>query len=113
MRGTMLVIPPDGPLRMTYFTTRIDLRSLFNEFDFGHVKGVPGFDSIMRASELHRCVAFCNEDDKNLPLNDLASAMWDAALREQPEFKNIDRSRPSLFGTVVVCFGDEEWMADV
>jgi hypothetical protein len=119
MKGTMLVIPPDGRLTVTEFTGPIDLPSLSKAVG-GYIEVVPHFDSFMHAGALRRCVAFCDEDGKRkeLPLNGWACVAWDAALRRHPEFEGFDLSkRPSstdyLVGPVVVLYGDDEWMAEL
>jgi hypothetical protein len=120
MKGTMLVFPPDGPTTVTEFTAPIDLPSLKQALGGGYLETVPYFHSIMHRGELRRCVAFCDEDGKRkeLPLNVLACAAWDAALRREPLFKYLPANkRPSapdyLVGPVVVVFGDDEWMAEL
>jgi len=61
--------------------------------------------------DIVRCVAFCTKEGKldNLPFNGNATMLWQMALR---------RARPDdpsffpdyLVGTVVVLFGDDEFM---
>ena len=95
----MLVIPPDGPLQATEFTAPLDLPVLQKAVG-GYLETVPLFHSIMHGGKLHRCVAFCDEDGKRkeLPLNDLACAAWDAALRRDAGGQN---SRADKLGTQI------------
>jgi hypothetical protein len=119
MKGTMLVLPPDGLTTTTEFTAPVDLPTLRKAVG-GYLEVVPYFGSIPYKGELRRCVAFCDEDGKRkeLPLNVLACAAWDAALRREPLFKYLPANkRPSasdcLVGPIVVVFGDDEWMAEL
>jgi hypothetical protein len=119
MNGTMLVIPPDGPVHTVDFTAPIDLPSLKKAVG-GYIEVVPYFHTIAVNGALQRCVAFRNEDGKRkkLPLNELACAHWDAALRRRPEFNGVPLGRrPSspdyLVGPVAVVYGDDEWMAEL
>jgi hypothetical protein len=77
----------------------------------GFIEAVPGFDTIEHDGAARPCVAFCNEDGKGdgLPVNNLATVLWDQALRRgggrgllQPNGVPAD----VLVGPVVVIVGD-------
>jgi hypothetical protein len=86
----------------------------------GWLEAVPGFSSIEHGGEVHRCVALCNEEGKldystypghdkrrqPLPFNEFATGLWAAAVNGNP----LSVMPDALAGTVVILFGDEEFM---
>jgi hypothetical protein len=79
----------------------------------GEIEDVPGFNSISYEGALHRCVAFCNIQGKDLglPLNAWATALWHSALRHQGYERGLRREDGSvadrLVGNVVIVFEDK------
>jgi len=71
---------------------------------------VPGFRTIAYSSVVMDCHAFCDEDGKRkqLPINELANALWDQALRRTGAMNVMG---DVLVGQIAVVFGDREFMA--
>ena len=64
------------------------------------------------------CVALCNEHGKldHLPMNEIATALWSDALRRKGINLIDERSRKPvdwLVGSIVVLFGDREFMSEL
>jgi len=128
MQGTAVIIPSGKslPLSTMMFAEPPTLEFLRSVVG-GHIEWIPGFDTLacrhLRQhgdernpfrhghGDIVRCVAFCTKEGKldNLPFNGNATMLWQMALR---------RARPDdpsffpdyLVGTVVVLFGDDEFM---
>ena len=80
----------------------------------GNIEIVPGFTSIeCDDGVMHSCVAFCNEDGKNLglPTNHIATAIWYDTLTRQDH--DMAPFADYLVGNIVVIRGDEELMAEL
>jgi hypothetical protein len=79
----------------------------------GEIEDIPGFNSISFEGEVHRCVAFCNDQGKGLglPLNVWATAQWHAALRRHGYDRGLRREDGTvadrLVGDVVVVLADK------
>ena len=75
----------------------------------GFIEVIPHFVTIEHNGRTHRCVAFCNEDGKllDLPPNPGADRLWQRALGYRLE------GRDYLVGTIVVVFGDQDFMAEL
>lgn len=104
MKGTMIIIPPEGEISETRLSRPPDLDTLRDAVG-GDLQLVPDLYTYMTSEGIKPCVCFCNEDGKllNLPFNRKANAFWSHAL---PEIA-ID----VLVGTVVILTGDEEFMS--
>jgi hypothetical protein len=75
-----------------------------------NVEVVPGFASISRHGEIHRCVAYCDRNAKNegRPINHWATALWHTALKRDG-FERGLRSEDGVIkdwlnGNVVVIY---------
>jgi len=104
MKGEALIYRPDGrqPERRDLTTSNPEsLLPMLQTLVGGDIEAVPMWVSL---PDGRACVAFCNEEGKldELPFNPLATAAWYRAAR-QP-------MGDELVGTVVVVFGDEEFM---
>ena len=68
----------------------------------GDIRAIPGFNHIWRGTKRHRCVALCDEDGihKQLPGNHTATYIWHTQYH----------STTLLLGTVIVLYGDAEFM---
>jgi hypothetical protein len=79
----------------------------------GEVEDIPGFNSIFYEGDLHRCVAFCNEQGKGLglPQNAWATALWHTSLRHQGYERGLRREDGTvadrLVGNVVIVFDEK------
>jgi hypothetical protein len=79
----------------------------------GEIEDVPGFNSIFYEGDLHRCVAFCNEQGKDLGLaqNAWATALWHASLKHQGYERGLRREDGTvadrLVGNVVIVFDEK------
>jgi hypothetical protein len=73
----------------------------------GYIEIIPHFVTIEHEGTKHRCVAFCNEDGKRLelPPNPGADRLWEKAMGVSL------RGRDYLVGTIVVVYGDADFMA--
>jgi hypothetical protein len=109
MNGTMLTISPHGTVKTTPLTAPPDLEALQQTVG-GYIEAVPHFKSIEHNGELRKCVAFCNEDGKlqKLAANNQATVLWRAAL--QRVGVAID---DVLVGTIVVLYGDDEFLSSL
>lgn len=117
MRGSMLIFKP-GQLapQIIELDHRPELDDLKKYID-GYLELVPGFRSIVHYNVVMDCIVFCDEDGKRkrLEVNNIATVLWDAALRRngtgllRPDGRPIDW----LVGPIVVLFGDRELMAEL
>lgn len=80
----------------------------------GDIEHVPMFDTIQDdGGATHKCVCFCNEEGKldGLPVNNLATVLWDRALKRSGHHGLLQSNgRPAdvLVGPIVVIIGDDE-----
>jgi hypothetical protein len=110
------------------FRTAPTLDDLKDGIGGGFLELVPGFHSIEHDGELHRCMAFVDEEGKldyrtsgvkkNGPdqTNNFASVLWDKALRRKghpgligPDGRAVDW----LVGQIAVVYGDDEFMGSL
>lgn len=111
MKGTALIFRPGHSApTVAPMTTEPPLGWLQNHVD-GYIQVVPGFDHIEHCGQIHRCVAFCNEEGKlkGMGLNRVATEAWEQALPtglRNPKGELLDL----LVGPIVVLYGDEEFM---
>jgi hypothetical protein len=111
MRGTMLTYKPGSPHPIVHrLTAPPELQLLQAAVGDGYIEHVPYFETINWEGEDHICVALCNEDGKRLQLamNHTATDLWDRSL--QRNRKVASASPDYLVGSVVVLFGDPEFM---
>jgi hypothetical protein len=120
MKGTMLIIKPESLVAEESTLSIAPRMHELQRMVGGWLEAVPGFSSIMHGGQLHHCFALCNEEGKldrstfpgqtsrrgPLPPNEIATALYQAAAARNPlsVFPDI------LLGTVVVLFGDQEFM---
>lgn len=120
MKGTIIVIGPTHTPWVVECSGPPEL-AVLQGFVGGYIEAVPNFKSILwpphsLASDnetpmvLRRCVAFCNEDGKanGLPRNNLADLYWSTALTR--DFGITSCLPDYLVGTIVVLYGDDEFM---
>ena len=83
----------------------------------GYLEVVPHFQSISYGGTVLNCVAFCNEYGKldHLPINNTATHAWNLALKRQGLQLCDERGIPKewLCGSIVVLFGDREFMSEL
>src|SRR4249920_1053969 len=103
MQGTLIVIPPEGPLKRLAVVrvSDSDMLNMLQAAVGGYIELVPQLKTY-RDDDIVPCVAFCNEDGKRppgLPYNQRANLLWSAALsREQ---RGLDSPAPDyLVGTI-------------
>lgn len=115
MRGTLLIFRPG---KMAPDVKEIDfaplseldrLQVLKDGIGGGYIEAVPYFLTIEHAGELHRCIAFCDEDGKRKQLdhNIAANEHWRRAMRRAA---GCSPDPDYLVGDVAVVFGDAEFM---
>jgi hypothetical protein len=119
MKGTIVVIAPNLPPKLTHTTAAPDLDVLKGAVG-GYIELVPYFTSIEwpRDGVRRACVAFCNEDGKRLKLsrNTLADLFWHEAWVRDPisiALRSLSPAPDFLVGTVVVLYGDSEFMSEL
>lgn len=102
MKGYTVRIPvdPNESAAIIEYDRPVSLKELKAAVG-GWIELVPLFESY---DDKH-CVAFCNEEGKlnGLPVNTRATKLW----HDQVDFQLSD----VLVGSVVVCHGDDEFMA--
>lgn len=112
MKGTMLVINPEGAITRTD-TDDPDILERSQKAVGGWIEKVPGFNSILYDREVRKCVALCNEEGKldELPRNTVANRYWTEALKRDFGLHGLTSPDPDfLVGSIVIVFGDEEFM---
>src|SRR5262249_58995949 len=82
MRGTMLVFQPHAVPQVREFSQPPTLEEVQAVIG-GDLQLVPGFRTIRYGAAVMDCFALCNANGKHkgLPMNDLATIAWKAALR--------------------------------
>lgn len=101
MKGTLTTINPDGSRNIVQYRNRtIPLEDLKTAVG-GHIEVVPAFNCFQDKF----CVAFCNEDGKNMDLayNTVATGLW---LIQCPVLDY-------LAGPIAIVQGDEEFMKEL
>ena len=116
MRGTVLIYRPHEPRptvrQLERGLTLDDLKAVIGG---GHLEQVAGFKSVAYDNVIVDCVAFCDRDGKakGFAVNNAATNAWDRALR-RTGFDGLLRANGLLAdwlaGSVVVLFGDKEFM---
>jgi hypothetical protein len=110
MRGTVVIMFPDGGSQATHYERPLTLPELKDAIGGGYIEVVPGFVSWAdrRSGKRVKCVAFCDEEGirKGLPVNLIATVLW----RRQPNLQYVPND---LLGQVAVVFGDDEFMAEL
>jgi hypothetical protein len=115
MKGTMLIMRPTEDYPETkYYDQPPSLDELKTAIGGGWLETVPAFTTIGvsvrdgTSATVMDCVAFCDEESKlkKAPLNEGATAAWEQSVRRIGETNLND----FLTGTVVVLFGDREFM---
>jgi hypothetical protein len=124
MQGTMLVFLPTGrEPEIKKFSYAPGLDEVKAAIGGGWLEMVPRFETIEHEGELHKCVAFCDEEGKldyrtsgksaNAPdaANKWATVLWDQALRRGGHPGLV--TPYYLSGRVCVLFGDEQFMGSL
>jgi hypothetical protein len=113
MEGILLLYRPYEPkpeiIEFTAEPEFSELRALVG----GDLEPVPGFFSIEHDGAVRRCVAFCCADGKRkgLPLNMMATILWNNALRREMGIGLIRRDGKrvdQLVGPVSILFWTHE-----
>lgn len=115
MNGTMLIYEPLHVRPHEVALVQAPELTNLQEIVGGHLEQVGGFHAIERDGDWLACVAFVDDDSrcKQRPLNRLATLLWDQALRHagHPGLLLADWLAVEwLVGTVVVLYGDLEFM---
>lgn len=111
MKGTVIIVRPDGQITGADFERALQLDDLKQATGNGSVEVVPFFDSVDFAGRVMLCAAFCDEDGKRkgLPINQIAIDMWERAL-ERSGRQGVE-GRDYLVGDIAVVIGDDEFLA--
>lgn len=112
MKGTMILVPVDGPAVTTELTGPPELETLKDAVG-GYIEPVPHLKSAkLRDGRIVPCVVFCNEDGKRLqlPYNEQANLLWKLSMLR--DF-NSTPAPDFLVGNVVLLYGDDEFMAEL
>lgn len=117
MNGTMIVIAPEGGQSLIEYNGHTPALETLQQAVGGYIELVPGFDTFSNSDGLHECVCFCNEDGKGegLEFNKRAQICWENALRRQGRSLYDKNGQPAdvLVGSIVVLFGDDEFMSEL
>lgn len=107
MRGTMLIIRPDGTQDKVEIANHLALKTLQDAVG-GYLELVPHLTKYNVDGTLHEVVAFCNEQGKlqDLPINLAATLIWQLAAAP-------NHLRDILVGNVVLLWGDKEFMNSI
>lgn len=115
MKGTMLILSPDGRITRTDYgdVALPEMLDAMTKAVGGYIEKVPHFGSIEFDGAVRPCHVLCNEDGKldrpaPLPRNIHADALWAKAL--QRDFNVASPSPDYLVGNIVILFGDDEFM---
>ena len=112
MKGTALIYRPGVEVpEVAEIDNSADVvfRGFLQKHVGGYIEVIPHFVTIEHAGGKRRCVAFCNEDGKrlDLPRNPGADRLWERAMGYSL------RGRDYLVGTIVVVYGDDDFMAEL
>lgn len=117
MQGTMLVMQPNGEVKVTKLDRVPELEDLKAGIGGGYLEKVPGFNVYVdMAGAPHRAVMLCDEDGKrkHLPLNPPATRSWQQSLKMQGHPGLIEaktgRVVDFIVGPVVILYGDRKFM---
>jgi Domain of unknown function (DUF3846) len=114
MKGAALIYRPgqaEPEVKLLGAVSDHEMLDLLQGAVGGYIEVVPQFDNVRFGEGIERCRAFCNEHGKlqNLAFNEAATEAWEQALPtglRNPSGAWLDY----LVGTVVVVFGDDEFM---
>lgn len=121
MEGTALIYRPEQAPELTKFANAPPLAFL-QEAVGGYIEHVPLFDTIEIDEKVVACRVYCNEEGKlnRLPTNRIATMLWNAALMRLRDDNGKVVYPTGLFtqkgitdrlvGTVIVLYGDDEFM---
>ena len=116
MKGTIVTIGIGGGKLTTTIEGAPQLETLKAGVGGGWIELIPQFDSYEVApGEVVSCVAFCDEEGKlkNLTTNNIATVLWDKAMRRAggPGLLQRDGTAADyLVGQIAIVFGDDEFM---
>lgn len=120
MQGIGLIFRPETmePEVRRFARANCDTLKVLQGAVGGHIELVGGFDTIEHDGDVRECAAFCNEEGKleGLPINGIATVLWDRALKRQGGtglWQHGEKTAPAdvLVGSVIVVYGDAEFMA--
>lgn len=117
MKGTALIYDPthkNGPKEVHELDAPAKLELLQGAVG-GHIEAVPGWNTVEHDGLTRECVAFCNEEGKlmSLPLNVQATFLWHRALPPPGLMKPDGSTADVLVGTIIVLYGDAEFMDEI
>ena len=112
MIGFGLSLNPDGSSTYAQFDAPVSLETLQSAVG-GYIETVPGFDRIQPPDKLGGtvpCVAFCNEEGKleGAPYNAQATQAWADCLKVP-----LHAMSDVLVGSIIVLYGDDEFMNSI
>jgi hypothetical protein len=117
MHGSMIVIPADEDIDV--IVHRMDRSIKLEELQAaveGYIEIVPFFNTLAFEGIVWNCITFCNEYGKinDLPMNRRATSSWEMALNRCGKTLSGPGARLAdhLVGSIVVIFGDKEFMKD-
>jgi hypothetical protein len=117
MKGTMLIIrPSESHPEAKFYNAPPTLDELRTAIGGGWLELVPYFNTIgvkpphSNSATVMDCIAFCDEKGKlkHAPFNEDATSAWEQSVRRITGNIAIE---DHLRGTVLVLFGDREFMA--
>jgi hypothetical protein len=128
MKGTAIIVTPEGRAIVQEVTTPIPLKFL-NDGVGGSIELIPHLNSVMFDKQVRDCVAYVNAYGKGMSLrkNELANFLWDLALARQgisrfeidlayvqPTVSDKDHlviyEKDHLVGSIVILLGDKDFM---
>lgn len=118
MEGTAIVYHADGTVNLHGpLREQPNLKWLKEQVN-GYIQLIPLFQKIKIGGIEHECIAYCNEEGKLnlLPFNRTATELWDAsikAINRGTLRDNEGKYHDVLVGSIVVVFGDEEFMEEM
>lgn len=118
MEGTAIVYHADGSVNLHGPLKEGPPLKWLREQVKGHIELVPLFQSIKVGGIEHKCIAYCNEEGKLhlMPVNRTATELWDSSIKTINRGSLRDKDGQYLdvlVGSIVVLFGDEEFMEDL
>lgn len=114
MKGTMIIITPQGERITKPRESTPTLEWLKDGIGGGYIELVPGFTTIIHQGKIARAVVFCDDEgkNKNMPINIEATKLWDEALRRSGRPGLFQHGRPVdvLVGQIAIVVGDNEFL---
>lgn len=110
MKGVMLIFRPDCVCAAIRPVTRVPSLEALQELIDGPLELIPGFGIVRYGDRDQPCTAYSNEEPpRRARLNLGATEAWAYALRSV----NMPHPEVMIRGSVVVLFGDDEFMSEL